>query len=250
MLTPVIMAGGAGSRLWPLSRRMLPKQFLSLSGGKESMFQETLQRLEGLAHSAAIVVCNEDHRFLVAEQLLALDKMKSTIMLEPVGRNTAPAIAVAAFQALKDDDDPLLLVLSADHIIAEQLPFHTAIRQAEQLALADHIVTFGIVPNSPEIGYGYIHRGEAIGDGFKVARFVEKPDLDTATEYLATGEYYWNSGMFLFRASRFLEELENLRPEIVAACRTAVEQGQEDLDFSALIRNLFRLARPNLSTTP
>jgi mannose-1-phosphate guanylyltransferase len=243
MLTPVIMAGGSGSRLWPLSRRMLPKQFLSLSGGKASMLQETLQRLDGLEHSSAIVVCNEEHRFLVAEQLHQIDETESTIILEPEGRNTAPAIAVAALQALKSDDDPLLLVLSADHIISENIPFHTAIQKAEQLALEDRMVTFGIVPTTPETGYGYIRRGEGIGDGFKVEQFVEKPDIETAEQYLATGEYYWNSGMFLFRARRYLDELERLRPDIVSACRKAVELGQEDLDF-------FRLDKESFSACP
>lgn len=239
MLTPVIMAGGSGSRLWPLSRRMLPKQFLSLSGGEESMLQETLQRLDGLEHASAIVVCNEEHRFLVAEQLYQLDETESTIILEPEGRNTAPAIAVAALQALKNDDDPMLLVLSADHIISEQMPFHEAIHQAEKLAQEGHMVTFGIVPTAPETGYGYIRRGMENGDGFKVEQFVEKPDLDTAEQYLSTGEYYWNSGMFLFKARRFLEELECYRPDILSACRTAVEQGQEDLDFFRLDKKSF-----------
>lgn len=239
MLTPVIMAGGSGSRLWPLSRRMLPKQFLSLSGAKESMLQETLQRLDGLEQSDAIVVCNEEHRFLVAEQLHQINAMESTIILEPEGRNTAPAIAVAALQALKGDEDPLLLVLSADHVISEQIPFHAAIHHAEQLAREDRMVTFGVVPTAPETGYGYIRRGESIGDGFKVAQFVEKPDFDTAEQYLSTGEYYWNSGMFLFRARRYIDELERLRPDIVSACRTAVEQGQEDLDFFRLDKKSF-----------
>lgn len=242
MLTPLIMAGGFGTRLWPLSRRMLPKQFLPLSG-KRSMLQETLLRLDGLNCLPPIVVCNEEHRFLVAEQLQELKQTNSTIILEPIGRNTAPAIAVAALQALKQDDDPLLLVLAADHVIAERLPFHTAIRQAEQLAIANYLVTFGIVPSVPETGYGYIQRGEALADGFKVAQFVEKPDLDTAEQYLASGNYYWNSGMFLFRARRYLEELERFRPDILAACHIALEQGHEDLSF-------FRLDKAAFSSCP
>jgi len=239
MLTPVIMAGGSGSRLWPLSRGMLPKQFLSLTGGEASMLQETLQRLDGLERASATVVCNEEHRFLVAEQLHQLDETKSTIILEPVGRNTAPAIAVAALQALKSDDDPMLLVLSADHIISEHAPFHTAIHQAEKLAQEGDMVTFGIVPTAPETGYGYIRRGAEIGNGYRVEQFIEKPDLDTAEQYLSTGEYYWNSGMFLFKARRFLEELELYRPDIISACRAAVEQGQEDLDFFRLNKDAF-----------
>ena len=239
MLTPVIMAGGFGTRLWPLSRHMLPKQFLALSGGERSMLQETLQRLDGLERSSSIVVCNDEHRFLVADQLHAIDEADGTIVLEPTGRNTAPAIAVASMLALKDDDDPLLLVLAADHIITDQLSFHTAIRQAEQLAMEEYLVTFGIVPTAPETGYGYIRRGEEIGDGFKVAQFVEKPELETAEQYIAGGEHYWNSGMFLFRARRYLDELERLRPDIVSACHAAVEHGQEDLDFFRLNKAAF-----------
>jgi mannose-1-phosphate guanylyltransferase len=221
---------------------MLPKQFLPLAG-ECSMLQETLQRLDGLERAPAMVVCNEEHRFLVAEQLHELNESDCRIVLEPVGRNTAPAIAVAALQALKQDDDSLLLVLAADHIIAEQLPFHTAIRQAQQLAREDRLVTFGIVPIAPETGYGYIRRGAEVGDGFKVSQFVEKPDSDTAEQYLSGGDYYWNSGMFLFRARQYLEELERFRPDIVSACRAAVDQGQKDLDF-------FRLNKAAFSACP
>jgi len=242
MLTPIIMAGGSGTRLWPLSRRMLPKQFLPLTG-ENSMLQETLLRLNGLECASPVVVCNSEHRFLVAEQLQQIDEPGGSIILEPVGRNTAPAIAVAALQAMKQDDDPLLLVLAADHIIAEQAPFHAAIRQAEQLAMEGNLVTFGIVPEAPETGYGYIRRGEKLCDGYKVAQFVEKPDAATAQKYLSSGDYYWNSGMFLFRASRYLAELEQFQPDIFAACRAAVEQGQEDLDF-------FRLDKAAFSACP
>ncbi len=239
MLTPVIMAGGSGTRLWPLSRRMMPKQFLSLNGGDSSMLQETIQRLEGLDIASPIVVCNEEHRFLVAEHLHQLGEREGVIILEPEGRNTAPAIAVAALQALQRDDDPVLLVLSADHVICDKSAFHAAIHQAEALCKDNHLSTFGIVPTKPETGYGYIRRGEVVGDGFSVAEFVEKPDQETAKQYLASGEYYWNSGMFLFKARRYLDALEQLRPDIVSACKAAVEQGQEDLDFFRLGKDAF-----------
>ncbi len=242
MLTPVIMAGGSGTRLWPLSRRMLPKQFLSLVG-EQSMLQETLLRLNGLERSPAVVVCNTEHRFLVAEQLQELGESDGSIVLEPIGRNTAPAIAVAALQALEKDENSLMLVLAADHVIEDQSAFHSAISQADTLARDGKLVTFGIVPQSPETGYGYIRRGDAVGDGFSVAQFVEKPSLDRAKEYLSSGDYYWNSGMFLFQARRYLEELELFCPDILAACRTAVEQGSSDLDF-------FRLDVDSFSASP
>lgn len=164
MLLPVIMAGGTGSRLWPMSRELYPKQFLRLYG-QNSMLQETISRLSGLDIHEPTVICNEEHRFLVAEQLRQLNKLSKNIILEPVGRNTAPAIALAALQATQNGDDPLMLVLAADHIINNQQVFHDAIRVAEQYAHADHLVTFGIVPNTPETGYGYIQRGDALGEG-------------------------------------------------------------------------------------
>lgn len=242
MLIPVVMAGGSGTRLWPLSRRMLPKQFLDLTGDR-SMLQQTIQRLEGIKAGTGIVVCNDEHRFLAAQQLRELEDNRFNIVLESKGRNTAPAIAVAALLALKQDEDPLMLVLPADQVINDTGAFHDAIRQAEELAVQDRLVTFGIVPDSPETGYGYIRRGEGFGNGFTVAEFVEKPDLEKATEYLSSGDFYWNSGMFLFRASLYLEELERLRPEIVAASRAAVEKGREDLDF-------FRLHEPAFAACP
>lgn len=203
MLLPVIMAGGTGSRLWPMSRELYPKQFLRLFG-QNSMLQETITRLSGLEIHEPMVICNEEHRFLVAEQLRQLNKLSNNIILEPVGRNTAPAIALAALQATRQGDDPLMLVLAADHIINNQPVFHDAIRVAEQYADEGHLVTFGIVPNAPETGYGYIQRGVALTDSahtpYQVARFVEKPDRERAEAYLASGEYYWNSGMFMFRA--------------------------------------------------
>ncbi|HCD7866600.1 TPA: NTP transferase domain-containing protein, partial [Escherichia coli] len=213
--------GGTGSRLWPMSRELYPKQFLRLFG-QNSMLQETITRLSGLEIHEPMVICNEEHRFLVAEQLRQLNKLSNNIILEPVGRNTAPAIALAALQATRYGDDPLMLVLAADHIINNQSAFHDAIRVAEQYADEGHLVTFGIVPNAPETGYGYIQRGVALTDSahapYQVARFVEKPDRERAEVYLASGEYYWNSGMFMFRAKKYLSELAKFRPDILEAC--------------------------------
>lgn len=229
-LCPVIMAGGTGSRLWPLSRRLNPKQFLPLTDD-HSMLQATLGRLDGIPHAEPILICNEQHRFLAAEQLRQLGKTPS-ILLEPVGRNTAPAIALAALHALEREEDPVLLVLAADHLIQRVDAFHRAIDAALPLAQAGRLVTFGIVPTQAETGYGYIQRGAQLGEqSFEVARFVEKPDRQTAEGYLASEEFFWNSGMFLFRARRYLEELERLAPEILFACRQAMEEGQHDLDF-------------------
>ncbi|ARU94630.1 mannose-1-phosphate guanylyltransferase/mannose-6-phosphate isomerase [Tatumella citrea] len=225
MLLPVIMAGGTGSRLWPLSRELYPKQFLSLHGDS-SMLQETLQRLSGTDTLDPLVICNEEHRFLVAEQLRQIKKLSHNIILEPAGRNTAPAIALAALNATSRNDDPVLLVLAADHVIENTEVFHRAIASATSYAEKGQLVTFGIVPTGPETGYGYIHRGLKISDNhdapFTVQRFVEKPDLATAQQYLSSGDYYWNSGMFMFRASRYLQELEKFRPDILEACRKAM----------------------------
>lgn len=226
-ISPVIMAGGTGSRLWPMSRELYPKQFLRLYG-EQSMLQETLTRLEGLKVDEPLVICNEQHRFLVAEQLRQINKLSNNIILEPVGRNTAPAIALAALSAtIKNDEDPLLLVLAADHIIDDSSAFHQSVLNAIPYAEEGQLVTFGIVPSGPETGYGYIQRGAKVSDNedsvFRVQRFVEKPNSETAEEYLKSGQYYWNSGMFLFRAKRFLEELSIYRPDILAACQKAME---------------------------
>lgn len=222
MILPVIMAGGTGSRLWPMSRELYPKQFLRLSS-EQSMLQETLSRLNGLDISEPVLICNEQHRFLAAEQLRQINKLANNIILEPVGRNTAPAIALAALSALEKEEDPLLLVLAADHVIEDVPAFHQAIAAAMPLAEQGKLVTFGIVATSPETGYGYIQRGQQVGSaGFRVQRFVEKPDLNTAQNYLDSGEYYWNSGMFLFSARRYLEELERYRPDILDACQRAI----------------------------
>ena len=230
-VVPVIMAGGSGTRLWPLSREFFPKQFLALAGS-DSMLQATVSRLDGLTVSAPLVICNEKHRFLVAEQLRQLGALAHNILLEPAARNTAPAVALAALHATRDGQDPLLLVLAADHVITDKAAFQAAVHAALQFAASGRLVTFGIVPAAPETGYGYLRRGPSIGGGgFEVAAFVEKPALEVAEQYLASGEYFWNSGMFCFRASRYLEELAKYRPDILAACQAAFSEPQTDLDF-------------------
>ncbi|MCS4274569.1 MULTISPECIES: mannose-1-phosphate guanylyltransferase/mannose-6-phosphate isomerase [Raoultella] len=231
MIIPVVMAGGTGSRLWPMSRELFPKQFLRLTN-ERSMLQETIVRLQGLETAAPLLICNEQHRFLAAEQLREINKLSNNIILEPVGRNTAPAIALAALSADSDDiEDPILLILAADHVIEDVNKFHQAIKQAIPLAEQGKLVTFGIVATGPETGYGYIQRGENLCDicsAFSVKRFVEKPDLATAQEYISNGEYYWNSGMFLFKASRYLEELQKFRPDILDACVRSMESVKQD----------------------
>lgn len=241
MITPVIMAGGSGSRLWPLSRQLNPKQFLPLTG-EGSMLQETLKRLEPLELRAPLLICNEEHRFLVAEQVRQQGVSGARILLEPEGRNTAPAIAVAALHAIAEDPNALLLVLAADHLIRDVARFHESIGHAQMLAEQNQLVTFGIVPTHAETGYGYIQRGEGLDDfGFRVKCFVEKPDIDTAEDYLASGGYYWNSGMFLFSAQSYLEELERFQPAMVEACRAALAGASQDLDFIRLDAEAFKV---------
>ena len=239
MITPVIMAGGSGSRLWPLSRSLYPKQFLALTGDN-TMLQETLCRLSTLDVSAPLVICNEEHRFIVAEQLRSIDQTGS-IILEPVGRNTAPAIALAAEVTL--DNDPILLVLAADHVIQDTAAFTQAVNDAVPLAQAGKLVTFGIVPTQAHTGYGYIKRGNAVSfsSGYDVNAFVEKPSSSVAAEYIESGQYYWNSGMFLIKASRYLQELEKYCPEISAACKKALENTTHDNDFIRLDADAFKL---------
>ncbi|EHY76321.1 mannose-1-phosphate guanylyltransferase [Stutzerimonas stutzeri ATCC 14405 = CCUG 16156] len=240
MLFPVIMAGGNGSRLWPLSRQLNPKQFLPLANAELSMLQATLQRLQGLDMAVPRLICNEEHRFLAAEQLRVMGLEQVNIVLEPVGRNTAPAIALAALQVSGEAEDPILLVLAADHLIQDVDAFHASIHKALPLAVSGKLVTFGIVPSAPETGYGYIEKGNQVGEGsFAVSRFVEKPDLTTAQEYLSSGCYFWNSGMFMFRASRYLEELQQFRPEILDACKKALDGGTQDLHFTRVDPELF-----------
>ncbi|WP_163131629.1 mannose-1-phosphate guanylyltransferase/mannose-6-phosphate isomerase [Agarivorans sp. Alg241-V36] len=238
MITPVIMAGGSGSRLWPLSRSLYPKQFLALTS-QNTMLQETISRLEGVATNAPMVICNEEHRFVVAEQLRAIDKSAS-IILEPVGRNTAPAVAIAA-EAAKGDDDPLLFVLAADHVIQDASVFREALNNAIPLAQEGKLVTFGIVPDKAHTGYGYIQRGDSMadGNGYVVEQFVEKPDASTAAGYVNSGEFYWNSGMFLFKASRYLEELTRCRSDIAQVCRQAMANTTKDQDFIRLDAEVF-----------
>jgi mannose-1-phosphate guanylyltransferase/mannose-6-phosphate isomerase len=242
MLTPVILSGGAGTRLWPLSRELYPKQLLALTGPR-TMLQQTALRLEGLAAAAPVIVCNEAHRFLVAEQLRQLKLEPRAIVLEPAGRNTAPAIALAAHAALKGsrdgEADPVLLVLPADHVIRDVPAFQRAVRQALPAAAAGKLVTFGIVPTAPETGYGYIQRGAASGSLHAIARFVEKPDPARAAEFLASGEYYWNSGMFMFAARRYLGELARFAPEIARVCEAAFASARADLEFTRIAPEAF-----------
>ena len=238
-MIPVILSGGSGTRLWPLSRQAYPKQFLALAG-EDSMLQATWQRVAELASAAPLVVANEDHRFMVAEQLRQVGCTPAAIVLEPVGRNTAPAIAVAALQATADGADPLLLVLPSDHVVADAAGFRAAVAAATPAAQAGKLVTFGIVPTAAETGYGYI-QAVAGGDApvRAVARFVEKPDAATAAQYLASGQYFWNSGMFLFQASRYLAELERHAPAMLAACRKAFAAAARDADFVRLDKAAF-----------
>ena len=266
MIIPVILSGGSGTRLWPLSRETYPKQFLPLLG-EHSLFQETLNRLSALPdYGPPILVCNDQHRFLVAEQIRVLGITDATILLEPIGRNTAPATACAAFTALDKDPDAILLVLPADHLIRDVAVFHQALAAGIQAAKKNHLVTFGIVPAKPETGFGYIQRGtmlewsqtpeeqpiavvsnngEKMADTaqnqplFTVKAFVEKPDIETATEYVNSGAYYWNSGMFLFRADRFLQELQRFAPAIFSACQQAVTQAKPGFDFISLDATAF-----------
>jgi mannose-1-phosphate guanylyltransferase len=227
---PAIMCGGSGTRLWPLSRALFPKQFLPLVN-KTSMLQDTLKRLPQNS-CEPVFICNEEHRFLVAEQVRQLSLEQHTILLEPEGRNTAPAIALAAVNAVEKDENAMLLVLAADHVIQDTEAFHQAVETASLAAENGKLVTFGIVPTHAETGYGYIKKGKSQQNNtFDVADFVEKPNADVANKYLLSGEYLWNSGMFLFKAARYLEELKKYRPEILASCQKAMNEVESDLDF-------------------
>jgi mannose-1-phosphate guanylyltransferase/mannose-6-phosphate isomerase len=240
MLHPVILSGGSGSRLWPLSRQNLPKQFLALIG-KLSLFQETIRRAEALPGAQLpVTVCSEDHRFMVGEQLQEIGVGNGGILLEPIARNTAPAIALAALHLTGKDPDATMLVLPADHLIEDEAAFREAIVRAASLAEQGWLVTFGIRPDSAETGYGYILRGAGLGDGgYRVERFVEKPDLATARRYVAEGTYAWNSGMFLFKARNFLDELARHAPAMLAATRDAYAGAESDLDFIRVGKNAF-----------
>ena len=237
MIKNVILAGGSGSRLWPLSRSLYPKQFLPLADA-QTMLEATLTRVKGLSGVEPMLICSEEHRFIAAEQIRQLG-VKAEILLEPVGRNTAPAIALSALEATTNGADPMLLVLAADHVIQNETKFRLAVSRAQSLAEAGSLVTFGIVATGPETGYGYIRRGPEQGYGYAVADFVEKPNLECAASYVESGEYYWNSGMFLFKASRYLEELEKFRPDILEACKRALSETKPDMDFTRIDEQAF-----------
>jgi len=233
MITPVVLSGGSGTRLWPLSRKLHPKQLLPLLN-ETSLLQDTINRLQGLKDlEKTVVICNEEYRFMVAEQAQSTDIGASAIILEPVGRNTAPAIALAAFNEMLKNEDAVLLVLPADHDIKNIKEFHKAIETGLKQALDNRFVTFGIVPNSPETGYGYIKSAKTVNvnEVADIEKFVEKPDLETATKYLEEGGYYWNSGMFMFKAAAYLEALNKFAPEIYTASQNAINAAQRDMDF-------------------
>lgn len=242
MILPVIMSGGSGSRLWPLSRALHPKQFLALLN-ENTLLQETVNRLDNIQCLNPLIICNKEHRFIVAEQLRANDTVASGIILEPMGKNTAPAITLAALAAIDKGDDPLLLVLAADHVIKDVVAFQKTVLDAKDFATENKLVTFGIVPTHAETGYGYIKQGLKQtfnkSEGFDVDCFVEKPDLATAQTYLDSGEYLWNSGMFMFKASRYLEELAKFSPDMLAICIQAYESKTQDLDFTRISADIF-----------
>ncbi len=240
MIVPVILSGGSGTRLWPLSRALRPKQLLSLVS-ESTMIQDTVSRLNGIDQLAApIVVCNKEHRFMIAEQMRSIDINPAAIILEPFGKNTAPAVAISAIKTLQIfGDDAVMLVLPADHVIQNTSAFHRAIEAAKQAAMENKLVTFGIVPNSPETGYGYIKAATSNDNIKPVEQFVEKPDKETAESYIKQGDYFWNSGMFMFKASTYLNELEKFNQEMLSASKTSLEKGSDDLDFIRLDKNSF-----------
>ena len=249
MILPIILAGGSGTRLWPLSRALYPKQLINLVD-ENTMLQNTVRRLNGLPDAVnPVVICNDEYRFMVAEQLRLIGVNPGAIILEPVGRNTAPALAVAALWAIANGMDPVLLVLPADHHIQFAEKFQQALKTGYEYALSGHLITFGIIPEKPETGYGYIKMGRSLtsaganGEVVSIDAFVEKPDLETAKKYVASKAYCWNSGMFMFSASKAIEEMEKFAPDILAACRSAFEKGKTDLDF-------FRLDKASFAASP
>ncbi|MDD2879478.1 MAG: mannose-1-phosphate guanylyltransferase/mannose-6-phosphate isomerase [Rhodoferax sp.] len=245
LIQPVVLSGGSGTRLWPLSREKYPKQLLSLIGD-DSLLQATVRRVQGIPDAdlaPPMVVCNEEYRFVIAEQLRLLGQ-SGTVVLEPCGRNTAPALTIAALAAIKNAADPVLLVMPADHVITDVTAFQKVVSAGAALAANGAVVTFGITPDAPETGYGYIQAGETYGaaddaDARMIARFVEKPDLATAQSYLSEGSYSWNSGLFMMRASVWLSAMGVCRPDILAACQTAWEQGQTDGEFVRVGKEAF-----------
>ena len=245
MLIPVILSGGSGTRLWPLSRELYPKQFIVLAGSG-TLLQQTVERVAGLGGEAPLIVCNEQHRFIVAEQLRQLGVAPQAIVLEPVGRNTAPAVALAALAALRGrapGDDPLLLVLPADQLLKDVGAFHAAVRAGLPAASAGKLVTFGVVPTAAETGYGYLRRAAGPGPAYPIVEFVEKPDAERAHQFVTRGGYLWNSGMFLFSARRYLAELGRLAPDILDSCRRAIEGASGDLDFTRVSSDEFERCR-------
>ncbi|HWY66913.1 MAG TPA: mannose-1-phosphate guanylyltransferase/mannose-6-phosphate isomerase [Rhizomicrobium sp.] len=245
LIHPVILSGGTGSRLWPLSRSLFPKQLLALAGDR-SLIQDTALRTQGAGFAPPLIICNTEHRFLIAEQMREAGIVPQAVVLEPLGRNTAPAAATAALMVAAIDSQALILLMPADHIIRNPTAFLNAVDRAARAAEQDRLVTFGITPDAPETGYGYIRRGApltGLADCHQVARFVEKPDAETAARYLASGEYDWNSGMFLFKAGVFLDELERLEPELLSTCREAFAKGRKDLDFFRLEAESFAKAK-------
>jgi len=242
-LIPVILSGGSGTRLWPLSREKHPKQLLTLVSD-DSLLQATVRRIDGLSGvnvTDPIVVCNEEYRFVIAEQLRVMDR-QGTILLEPSGRNTAPALTIAALTALHQNDDPMLLVMPSDHVIIDTAVFKQSVQHGVQLAQNGNIVTFGITPDKPETGYGYIQTGDKLNDtdAYAIARFVEKPDTATARSYLEAGSFLWNSGLFLMRASIWLKAIELCHPEILSACQEACDKGTIDGDFTRVEKQAFK----------
>ncbi|WP_416695848.1 mannose-1-phosphate guanylyltransferase/mannose-6-phosphate isomerase [Candidatus Pseudothioglobus sp. Uisw_050_01] len=245
MIAPIIISGGSGTRLWPLSRKLQPKQFISL-GNDTTLFQDTILRLPKEAKDP-IIICNEDHRFLAAEQLREINKLSTGIILEPIGKNTAPAIALAALKLYSSSEDPILLVLPADHMIEDTQSFHEAIKIAETLAIQNKLVTFGILPNKAETGYGYIEAEMNLNSKFyNIKSFKEKPSQTNANKYFKSGKYLWNSGMFMFKSSIYLQELEKFAPEILACCKNSLKDERQDHDFIRLINEEF-LKCPELS---
>ncbi|PJX13589.1 mannose-1-phosphate guanylyltransferase/mannose-6-phosphate isomerase [Halomonas sp. 141] len=244
MIFPIILSGGSGSRLWPVSREHYPKQFLNLHKDDRSLLQEAAERLKNVDDtSAPLVVCNEEHRFLVAEQMHQIGHQQAQIVLEPVGRNTAPALALAALVARHADAEAEMLVMPADHVIKDEQVFADAVAKGRSLLQEGKLVTFGITPSSPQTGYGYIKRGQPLQDGYAVEAFVEKPDLARAEQYLASGEYLWNSGIFLFKATDYLAALAQYAPDILDVCERAFEARSEDLDFVRVDSAIFEQCR-------